>query len=71
MNATTYYQSFNWSISTLPLDVASSLADSQLALGLVAAVAAGLVWYLLQSDDAQVKRIRPLPFLGQWSFFTK
>ncbi|CCO31796.1 Sterol 14-demethylase [Rhizoctonia solani AG-1 IB] len=71
MNATTYYQSSNWSISTLPLDIASSLTDSQLALGSAAAVAAGAVWYLLQSDDAQVKRIRPLPFLGQWSFFTK
>ncbi|KAF8737970.1 Cytochrome P450, partial [Rhizoctonia solani] len=70
MNATTY-DSSSWSISTLPLDLASSLSDNQLALGSVAAVAVGLAWYLLQSDESQVKRIRPLPFFGQWSFFTK
>ncbi|KEP54176.1 cytochrome P450 family 6 protein [Rhizoctonia solani 123E] len=70
MNSTTY-NPFNWDIKTLPLEVASSLADNQLAVGSVAAAAAGLVWYLLRSDDSQVKRIRALPFFGQWAFFTK
>ncbi|ELU37407.1 cytochrome P450 [Rhizoctonia solani AG-1 IA] len=54
-----------------PVDTASSIVNNQLALGSAAAVASGLVWYLLRSDDSQVKRIRPLPFFGQWSFFTR
>ncbi|KAG8687929.1 hypothetical protein FRC11_006364 [Ceratobasidium sp. 423] len=70
MNSTSY-DPFNWNLSTLPLEVISTLAENQLAVGSAAAVAAGLAWYLLQSDDTQVKRIRALPFFGQWAFFTK
>ncbi|KAJ1302512.1 hypothetical protein OPQ81_002831 [Rhizoctonia solani] len=70
MNSTSY-DSFNLNIGTLPIEFASTLADNQLVVGSAAAAAAGLVWYLLKSDDTQVKRIRPLPFFGQWAFFTK
>ncbi|CAE6465073.1 unnamed protein product [Rhizoctonia solani] len=70
MNSTTY-DSINWSLSALPQEVVSKLADNQFAVGSAAAAAASLVWYLLGTDDDQVKRIRALPFLGQWAFFTK
>ncbi|CAE6393598.1 unnamed protein product, partial [Rhizoctonia solani] len=69
MNST--YDPFNWNLSVLPREVASSFANNQLRLGSAAAAAAGLAWYLLKSDDGQVKRIRALPFFGQWAFFTK
>ncbi|KAF8750515.1 Cytochrome P450 [Rhizoctonia solani] len=70
MNLTTN-DSSNWNLGMFPADIASTIVNSQLALGSAAAVASGLVWYLLRSDDSQVKRIRPLPFFGQWSFFTR
>ncbi|KAH7338681.1 cytochrome P450 [Rhizoctonia solani] len=70
MNSTTY-DTLNWNLSTLSLEVASKFAENQLAVGSAAAAAAGLAWYLLKSDDTKVKRIQVLPFFGQWAFFTK
>ncbi|GAB1524246.1 hypothetical protein RhiTH_007399 [Rhizoctonia solani] len=70
MNLTTN-DSSNWNLGMFPVDITSGIVNNQFALGSAAAVASGLVWYLLRSDDSQVKRIRPLPFFGQWSFFTR
>jgi hypothetical protein len=53
-------------------DIVAAIADNQVVVGTAAALgAAAVVWYLVTSDNSQIKKIRGWPLVGQWAFFTK
>lgn len=63
---------FELNLGSQPIDVGAVVANNKLAAGTTAAAAtAGLLWYLLRSDNSSVKQIRGWPLIGQWDFFTR
>ncbi|QRV80118.1 cytochrome P450 family protein [Ceratobasidium sp. AG-Ba] len=52
-------------------EVVAAITSPQVVAGTTAALGAALAWYLLTTNNSQIKKIRGWPVVGQWSFFTK